>query len=178
MDPGSCFRERLPFSKRQLSNGELETGQKKSDAERIERAGGMCGHHEPFVSASLLLTPFFRPPALCTVRASASLAQLFAIVPIGGSRGNVLELAPWTWKGGRAVDPGIYNNVFDDLDTSPVSAHDAACASNATKSGLGIIVSGVWGLSAVQAGALPSLCSVQCRCGGSSLGGGLMRTAE
>jgi hypothetical protein len=48
--------------------------------------------------------------------------MLFAIVPVGagGKMGGMLELAPWTWKGGRNVDPGIYNNVFDDLDTTPV----------------------------------------------------------
>jgi len=48
--------------------------------------------------------------------------QLFAIVPIGAGAmgGKSLELAPWTWKGGRAVDPGLYTNVYDDLDTTPV----------------------------------------------------------
>ena len=89
--------------------------------------GGLCGDRESRMSASVMLTPFFRPSALKSVPLSPHPAQLFAIVPIGGSRGNVLELAPWTWKGGRAVDPGVYNNVFDDLDTSPVSAHDC-CA--------------------------------------------------
>ena len=49
--------------------------------------------------------------------------MLFAIVPIGGNAfGHQLELAPWTWKHGRATDPGVYNNVYDDLDDSPVSA--------------------------------------------------------
>jgi len=46
--------------------------------------------------------------------------MLFAIVPVGQRGLGQLELAPWTWKGGRNVDPGLYTNVFDDLDTSPV----------------------------------------------------------
>jgi len=46
--------------------------------------------------------------------------MLFAIVPISGLNGFQLEDAPWTWTGGRAVDPGVYNNVFADLDTTPV----------------------------------------------------------
>eukprot|EP00802_Teleaulax_amphioxeia_P020522 Tamp_20811.p3 GENE.Tamp_20811~~Tamp_20811.p3 ORF type:complete len:120 (+),score=17.09 Tamp_20811:656-1015(+) len=77
--------------------------------------------HRVSASASFRSLLTCRPP--CSLLLPPLPCQLFAIVPIGGQRGNVLELAPWTWKGGRNVDPGVYNNVFDDLDTSPVTYH-------------------------------------------------------
>ena len=89
--------------------GEIESMIVCARAPRVHRVSASASYRS-------LLT--CRPP--CSLLLPPLPCQLFAIVPIGGQRGNVLELAPWTWKGGRNVDPGVYNNVFDDLDTSPV----------------------------------------------------------
>ena len=46
----------------------------------------------------------------------------------------MLDDAPWTWKGGRNIDPGLTYNVFDDLDTTPVR-NTAAWQASAQRQG-------------------------------------------
>ncbi|EKX42320.1 hypothetical protein GUITHDRAFT_111596 [Guillardia theta CCMP2712] len=53
--------------------------------------------------------------------------MMFKVLPI-----RSLELAPWTWKSSwnkdmpsffQGMPNGVYDNIYEDLDDSPVSYH-------------------------------------------------------